>query len=415
MANNVVLSPGISQNLLTMQQVADQRAMTQHRLATGKKVNSALDNPTNFFVAAGLSDRANDLSRILDSMGQGVKMLETANNGITALTRLIQTAQGQARQAIQAPQSTGVIRSSQSYTNASALVGGGGAFDAGDAVTIQVGAVGPVSITLTAGGGALDTMGELINAINNDVTLNPPGATPAVKASLDDSGKLAIEAVNGQSLTIGLTNAGGGAIANTLADLLGTGVTATEATGGSAVRNATINSARQSLATQFEDLKGQIDQLVKDSSFNGVNLLNGDTLKVLFNETNTTSLVISGVTFNSQGLGLAAGVSGVSTDTQNKWQSDTEINASLGKLDAALRTLRGQAASFGANLTVIQTRQDFTRQTVLTLNAGSDALTLADTNEEGANLLALQTRQQLSTTALSLSAQADQAVLRLFG
>ena len=85
------------------------------------------------------------------------------------------------------------------------------------------------------------------------------------------------------------------------------------------------------------------------------------------------------------------------------------------KLDTALSTLRTQASKFGSNLSTVQTRQDFTKQLINTLQTGADTSSSPTSNEEGANLLALQTRQQLSSTALSLSAQADQAVLRLFG
>ena len=128
----------------------------------------------------------------------------------------------------------------------------------------------------------------------------------------------------------------------------------------------------------------------------------------VFNENGTSSLTIAGVTFNSAGLGLTA-ISGTG------FQSDTNIDATITSIDTALNTLRTQASKFGSNLSTVQTRQDFTKQLINTLQTGADALVLADTNEEGANLLALQTRQQLSSTALSLSAQADQAVLRLFG
>ena len=119
-------------------------------------------------------------------------------------------------------------------------------------------------------------------------------------------------------------------------------------------------------------------------------------------------LTITGVTFDSAGLGLAS-------ITGTGFQSDANIDTAISELDTALSTLRTQASKFGSNLTTVQTRQDFTKNLVNTLQTGADNLVLADTNEEGANLLALQTRQQLSTTALSLSAQADQAVLRLFG
>jgi flagellin len=97
------------------------------------------------------------------------------------------------------------------------------------------------------------------------------------------------------------------------------------------------------------------------------------------------------------------------------FQSDAQIDLTITAIDGALSSLRTQASKFGSSLTTVQTRQDFTKNLINTLQTGADALVLADSNEEGANLLALQTRQQLSSTALSLSAQADQAVLRLFG
>ena len=152
----------------------------------------------------------------------------------------------------------------------------------------------------------------------------------------------------------------------------------------------------------------QIDQLASNSSYNGVNLLNGDNLKVTFNETGTSSLTIQGVDLNSTGLGLNQ-ISG------NGFQDNNVITNTLNNITTALTTLRSQASTFGSNLSTVQTRQDFTTNLINTLQTGSDNLVLADTNEEGADLLALQTRQQLSTTALSLSAQADQNVLKLFG
>ena len=151
----------------------------------------------------------------------------------------------------------------------------------------------------------------------------------------------------------------------------------------------------------------QIDSLAKDASYNGINLLNGDDLKVSFNENGSSSLTIKGVTLNSNGLGLSSAVG-------SSFQDNSKLDTTISSLDTALTTLRSQASKFGSSLTTVQTRQDFTKNVINTLQTGSDSLVLADTNEEGANLLALQTRQQLSTTALSLSAQAANAVLRLF-
>jgi len=154
----------------------------------------------------------------------------------------------------------------------------------------------------------------------------------------------------------------------------------------------------------------QIDQLAGDSSYNGVNLLSGNNLKVVFNETSTSSLTISGVTFNSGGLGLSA----LSGTGATGFQSDTKINSTIAAIQSALTTVRTQAVTFGTNSSTIQTRSDFTKNLINTLQSGSDSLVLADQNQESANLLTLQTRQQLSISALSISNQAQQAVLKLF-
>jgi flagellin-like hook-associated protein FlgL len=161
--------------------------------------------------------------------------------------------------------------------------------------------------------------------------------------------------------------------------------------------------------SQFNEILGQIDKLAADSSYNGVNLINSSSSKltVAFNEkrdaANKSELSISGKDLTSSGLGLGS-VSSL---------SDAEANATLDKLSDALTSLRETSSTFGSNLNTVTIRKDFTKDLINTLQTGADNLVLADTNEEGANLLALQTRQSLSTTALSLSSQADQAVLRL--
>ncbi len=171
--------------------------------------------------------------------------------------------------------------------------------------------------------------------------------------------------------------------------------------------NAPYSSERSSLETSFNDLRTQIDQLAADASFNRINLLNGDSLSVIFNEDGSSSLSVTGVTFNSTGLGI-------STATADSFQTNGAIDAALSELDSAIATLRQQASTFGSNLSVVEIRQDFTENLINTLETGAGNLTLADANEEGANLLALQTRQQLASVSLSLASQADQNVLRLF-
>jgi len=164
---------------------------------------------------------------------------------------------------------------------------------------------------------------------------------------------------------------------------------------------------RAALATQYTALMTQIDQLAGDSGYKGTNLLAaGSTLTVTMNENGTASVTITGFDASSTGLGLAAAA--------NNWAADADINAAATALDTALNTLRNNASTLSSNNSVITTRQQFTSQMIATLNQGADNLTLADTNEEGANMLALQTRQQLGIQALSLSSQGQQSVLRLF-
>ena len=270
--SDIVLSAGVRSNLLQLQQTSSLIDQTQTRLATGKRVNSALDNAINFFTAQGLDNRANDLSGLLDSMSNAINTIQAANNGITAITKLVQSAQALVSQA-------------------------------------------------------------------NQTTDLP---------------------------------------------------------------------TRQTLSTQFDALLTQIGQLATDSGFNGVNLLHNDTLTVVFDETGNSNVAVTGADYTNATTGL--GINGAA----NNWAAPADVSAASTQLTAALTTLRAESQTLSASLSTVQIRQDFTKATINTLQTGSSDLTLADSNEEGANLLALQTRQQLSTTALSLAAQADQNVLRLF-
>jgi hypothetical protein len=272
------------------------------------------------------------------------------------------------------------------------LVTNGGT--AGDTLTVKINGGTNQVITFGTGPGQISTLAELNTVISNFTGLaagsgaNGTAVTFNVASSTAQNSLLLTPATAAVTTTLGL----GGL----------TGIT----TQGTATVGAP-DFTRTSLENDFNNVLSQIDALAGDSSYNGINLLMGDQLKIVFNETGTSSLTVQGVTFDSAGLGLSA----VSTGT---FQSNANIDTVLAGVDTALKTLRTQASAFGANLNTVQTRQDFTKGLIQTLQTGADALVLADTNEEGANLLALQTRQSLSSTALSLSAQNDQAVLRLF-
>jgi flagellin-like hook-associated protein FlgL len=167
------------------------------------------------------------------------------------------------------------------------------------------------------------------------------------------------------------------------------------------------SATRTTLQGNFNNILTQIDQLAGDSSYNGVNLLNGDNLKVLFNENGTSSLTITGVNFNSKGLGLSAASGTGFLDNYNISTAETAINS-------AITTVRAQTETFGTNSGTISTRQTFEQNMINTLQTGASNLVLADQNQESANLLTLQTRQQLEISALSIANQANQSVLKLF-
>ncbi len=165
---------------------------------------------------------------------------------------------------------------------------------------------------------------------------------------------------------------------------------------------------RAALAQQFDDLRGQIDDLVGDASLNGRNLVDGTSgaLTVNFNETSTSSLTINNTDLTSTGLGVAA--------STNNFVNNSDINTALSNLNTASSALRTTAASLGSNATVITTRQDFTSDLISNLTSASDSLTLADLNEEAANLQAQQAAHSLSIAALSISNQQQQAIIKLF-
>jgi flagellin-like hook-associated protein FlgL len=375
--SDITLSAGIRQNLLSLQQTADLMATTQNRLATGKKVNSALDNPVSYFTSQSLGNRASDLSSLLDSISNATQTIQAANNGLTSLTKLVQSAQAIGQQALQSASTSAKVTGTNSTALTAATVH---AFTATKTLTVND---GTTTATYTAAAG--DTVQDVLDAINQTASLN-------ITATLNSAGKIVLENNAGGDIVIAGTGSA--------ADLTTLGLTAATTTGAE-------NTTRTSLASQFDDIRTQIDQLAADSGYNGVNLLNGDDLTVKFNETGTSTLSISGVKYDSAGLGVAA--------SAHTFQTDTDVNAALSDLSSALSSLRSQAAAFGSSLSVVQTRQDFTKAMVNTLQTGADNRVLADTNLEGANMLALQTRQSLSTTALSLAAQASQSVLRLFG
>ena len=403
---------------------------TQVRLATGKKVNTAIDDPVNFFTSATLQNRANLLSGLMDGISNGIQTIKAASSGIDAITKLVQSAQATIRQALNdaaqnrptakattalasSAETTAVNKSAQDIaldkklegtaTAASAGVDGNLGVTAGATFTIETGttAAGTVQ-TYTFNSTAGMTMRDFVAKINQ---------SGIATATVDSSGKFSVTGVGSDPLKF---------TAPAAAELQKLGLSAadagslTSATGISVTANSAM---RTSLIDQYNTLRSQIGKLSEDAGYNGTNLLDGNILKLVFNEKTGSSrntLDIQGFTIDAESLGIKQAGNAAVANTTN-FQNDLDLTKADEALTTALTTLRGMASTLGANLAVVQSRQDFTSSMMTTLKTGADNLVLADTNEEGANLLALQTRQQLSQTALSLAAQADQSVLKLFG
>ena len=565
MSSDVVLTAAMRNNLLSLQNTQRMIDTVQLRLATGLKVNSALDNPQSFFTSQSLNNRASDLGRLLDSIGQSIRTIEEADTGVTAMSKLLTQAQAitqSARDTLAASEGEARALGNVDLRNVADLTTLG--ITTGDQFTISTidnnGNVASEVITIVTGDTAASLAAKITNAFADD------GNDKIIKASVTGEGFLSIESIDGRSFriedgvstattvigaagfqalglgdyfttenfnnagaagtrqaativagntltsitmyesTADLAEAGDTIVGNTFRDSSGNtlmggfaagnimnfsvrtesgtqnvNVTLTantsfqnvvdainqnvnvkdliqanfnSATGqlsftslsdqvqtftigattaGNAAtfdlgfgdptgkldpmvtataipqsRSFSFNSSTQALdalAKDYNTIRQQIDDLAgKDANYRGINLLNGDNLTTYFNEDNTSKLVTEGANFTANGLGL----------TEATFRSGSAIELSATQTRQALNEVRSFGSSLSNNLSIIQTRRDFTESTITTLKAGATDLVGADDNEEGANLLALQTRQALGVTSLSLASQSQQSVLRLF-
>jgi flagellin len=452
---STILSNGVRNNLLTLQQTTAQQSVIQNRLATGKKVNSAIDNPVNYFTALSLNDRSSQLTGLLDGISNGIQTIQTASKGIDGITKLVGSLQSTIKQAqADAAQNRPTITGSTRATAAEQVAANKSLKDIAldkklvddDAVTTNNGATASNSgnLGLTLGTTALNIQIQLdpqALPANDDLTkrtsvaltvdanttmrdvVNAINSSGVASAFIDEKGQLNIKGSGSEKLSVGFgigTGATAAADAATAANT-GTsngafGLAGTDRTAGVASSGVT-SAVRSNLIDQFNDLRNKIDDLAKDSSYNGINLLTGDRLSIQFNEKtgkNQTKLDIQGSNITSDNLGIPRAVNTQLAGFIN-FQNDADLDKATAALTGALTSLKSLASTFGSNLSVAQTRQDFTKELANVLTTGAGNLVLADPNEEGASLLALNTRQQLSQTALSLANQADQGVLRLFG
>lgn len=376
--SDISLTASMRSNLLSLQNTQSLMDMTQERLSTGKKVNSALDNPTSYYTSQSLTNRASDLSALLDSMGQGIQTIKAANEGIESITEFVQQAKSVANQA--RDEANKVASSSGMYDSTKIE----------DATKFQLsvtynGETKSVEVTAPKAAANGEEMAEAIQTALKKLTFGTPatalGGDVFEVTYEDDAFKMT--SANGEEAKISFE------------------------VGGAKMDATAGNANRVKAISQFNDILDQIDQLAKDSGYKGVNLLGGtdQSLTVIFNEDRSSNLTIQGVDASTKGLDISR---------VTNWGSNTNIDASIEEVEDAINELRNMASEFGNNYSIVQNREDFTENLINVLEEGSDKLVLADMNEESANMLALQTRQQLGVNSLSLASQAAQAVLKLF-
>ena len=414
---DISLTASMRTNLLSLQNTQSLMDTTQERLSTGLKVNSAIDNASSYYTAQSLNNRASDLSALLDSMGQGIQTIQAANEGIEAITEFVEQAKAIANSARDAASKTDVKTLNAKFSDlttsqtpktlaATALtleikkVNGDKveALDLSDehdkAVTA---ALNKLNAKLNAGGlGGKDAsefktaseaaMKEFTGTVLEDV----------MEFSISADGKITFTAKAGYNIKA--TGAG---------DLAGLGKDPAAGTPTNDVTSTVaVNTDRQKYALQFNEILTQIDNLAKDAGYKGINLLQMNTLTVIFNEDRSSQIEVKGTDASSVGLMLDEAV--------NNWQTNEDIETSIRQTEEAISSLRIMASDYGNYYSIVQNRQSFTKSLVNVLTEGADNLTLADMNEESANMLALQTRQQLAINSLSLASQAAQGVLQLF-
>ncbi len=406
---DISLTASMRTNLLSLQNTQSLMDTTQERLSTGLKVNSAIDNASSYYTAQSLNNRASDLSALLDSMGQGIQTIQAANEGIEAITEFVEQAKAIANSARDAASKTDVKTLSSKFSgtdsvtsddtaltlavkkaDGTALAGTGDEKKISDAITA-------VNAKLNATALKGKNAAELKTAIETALKEDTAGVLKNVmEFSVTADGKVSVTAKAGYQVS--LTGAG---------DFAGQGDKDED---GSVTNVSTstvdVNTDREKYAEQFNEIMKQIDNLAKDSGYKGINLLQMNTLTVIFNEDRSSQIEVKGVDASSTGLKISNPV--------DSWQTDEDINKSITEAENAISELRIMASDYGNYYSIVQNRQDFTKNLINVLTEGADNLTLADMNEESANMLALQTRQQLAINSLSLASQAAQGVLQLF-
>ena len=399
-SNDISLTTGMRNNLVQLQATVTLLDRTQARLASGKKVNTPLDNPINYFAAQGHLTRAADIAQYKDNMSEGIQTIQAANAGIKGIQGLIESARSLGQSALAAaPNQVGF-----SVTTA---------FSANSIITI-----GGIAYTAVQSAGAAGTGVKyfVIGETGTDTT-----ALSIDEQVANLAAKINSTTETGYGGDLKATNVGSRitlqskAIENAVTTVSVVG-SLTGTSGPAIDKDTEVTTARGILATQYETLLTQIDTLAGASGYKGNNLLTKDTLAVSFEG---GSIAVKG--FNAYASDLGVNTTGFSKASlaptvgpNTFWALASDIRFDIANMDKGIAKLAQESSKLSSAISVISIQQDFATAKINLLYTGADSLTAADTNEEGANMLMLQTRQSLSTTALSLSAQASQSVLRLF-
>ena len=377
----ISLTAGMRNNLYSLQSTAKLMDQTQTRLATGKKVNSALDNSMSYFTAKNHMERANELDGYKDGMSEAVQAINAADAGIEGITSLINSAIAVAEKAKDAGTGSDVITQTISLDTVVA----------GNTITIG-------GTTFTASAGQDGTGGFLVGNSDAETAINLAQLINAT-AETDDL----YDATGVQGSTISIKND------DDTTDMVDAHIVIVSDTFTEAFVEG--SDEKSQLIAQYATLMGQLDDLVDDANYKGTNLLKADStannLNVYFG--NDHSLELKGMLTTVAGLDLNS-----TANDDGTWADKASAQGDIDKLENALTNLTIKASDLSSNLSTITARQDFTDAMIQTLETGADKLTLADMNEEGANMLMLQTQQALGVNSLSLSAESAQSVLRLF-
>ena len=278
---------------------------TQERLSTGKKVNSAIDNPSSYYTAQSLSNRASDLDSLLDSMGQGIQTIKAANEGIESITSFVQQAKAVANTA-RDTSCTNEAVSGKTFTK----------FDGN--VKVKVGDE-EFNIAVTSAGNA--DIASIAQAINGNGAAKAALTAAGLTLSGDAAGLKIVAADDAEKVSVSIQ-------ANDLS------------------LSATFDpTARETSIKQYNEIIDQINQLANDASYKGVNLLKGDDLKVIFNEDRSSYIEVKGTDLTAAGLGLKE-------VDQTAWSTNNGVDDTISAIEAAVTRLRDVASEFGNNYSI---------------------------------------------------------------